>query len=132
MCNSVAFMKALPAMVNRKRLWDLAIELRNVFGQEVVGSCHGRRLPRNFRDPETEDFKGWRQSNWCLMEYKRLNTIGSRSLQVREIDVPESLDGIFVSFCQLPTGRFVSGIRFRRKPVRKNASVLPIRTAKCP
>ncbi|MBE3042166.1 hypothetical protein IMZ48_06215 [Candidatus Bathyarchaeota archaeon] len=112
MYESMGLIKTHPAIVNRRRIWGLGLQLRDVLGQ-IEEPCHGCPLRCPFEPAAEEDCSEWHVASRGLEGPEDLFNRGSRALHIRKVEVPPSIEGLFISFCQLGSGQFVSGIRFQ-------------------
>ena len=118
MYEAVAPLETQLGMANRKRIWGLAMQLRGLL-EKVRGPCHGCPLPdvfpRSNSQGNGDDDSGWRLvSHDFHNKHPNPTTIGCKPLNVREVEVPLDIKGLFISFVQLANERFVSGIRFEQ------------------
>lgn len=112
MYKSMDLIKPLPAMVNRRRVCVLGLQLRDLLKQ-MAEPCHGCPLRCYFEPAAEEDYAEWHVASRGLQGPEDLFNRGSRALHIRKVEVPPRTEGLFVSFCWLSSGQFVSGIRFQ-------------------
>ncbi|KAI1828438.1 hypothetical protein F4861DRAFT_461 [Xylaria intraflava] len=98
-----------PSLMNRKRIWGLANTLHNLLSQ--TGTCHGSALRSWFERDAPLDSRTWVTASRDLKLCSDIFNRGSRSLYDRFLVLPEVLSSISVSMADLPTGRYVSGMR---------------------
>ncbi|KAM0421009.1 hypothetical protein ACHAPT_011252 [Fusarium lateritium] len=101
-------------LLSRKRVWKLALQLRELMSQ-LVHTCHGDTLHSYFQPVGKNDDTAWQVASRGLARPEDEFKQGTRALRARVIDIPQDVCEVFVSFIKLNLGDFVSGIRFQRQ-----------------
>ncbi|KPM43966.1 hypothetical protein AK830_g2620 [Neonectria ditissima] len=112
--DGVSRIQTSPGLINRKRLWNSALKLRNTL-EQINGPCHGRSLCSFFEPDSPVDNADWFSARYGSTGPEGMFFGGVRVLRIRVFDVPAKFHRLFVSFVQLNHGTFISGFRFQQR-----------------
>ena len=107
----VSTLHSHPAMVNRKRVWNLACSLREALEHTTGGECAGVPVQSFFEPSAPVDHRQWVTATRALRAPDARFRCGRRSLWERSLALPLGPAALFVSSVE-EFGRFyVSGLR---------------------
>ncbi|KAF4974940.1 hypothetical protein FZEAL_8203 [Fusarium zealandicum] len=103
-----------PALVNRKRVWNLALHLESLLSQVSGISCQGHRLKSYYEPDGDHDSLTWHTAKRGIRGPTDAFTVGCRPLRTRVVRLPTGLQvrDLWVSFVRMSSGSFISGLRF--------------------
>ncbi|KAM5342096.1 hypothetical protein ACJ41O_015127 [Fusarium nematophilum] len=105
---------AIPNLVNRKRVWKLALQLESLLHQVSGIPCQGRPLKSYYEPAEAEDTLKWHTACRGIRTPSDSFTVGCRPLRTRVVNFDAGLTvrDLWVSFVRMNGGSFISGLRF--------------------
>ena len=103
---SVMAIQANPAMLNRKRVWGLAVGLRDLIQRRAAATeCHGSLINSYFEPPmplpPVLDGMTWINANRYLVPPSKAFMGGSRALSKRYINFPSASQMILISIVSI-------------------------------
>lgn len=111
-------LKNCPGLVNRRRIWKLVLQLRDLILALADRPCSGVAV-RSFFEPEALlDASTWITASRALKSPADHFSRGCRSLKCRKLDLPCETLCVFVSFVNLADTRYISGLRFQDRSGR--------------
>ncbi|KAH8889263.1 hypothetical protein GQ53DRAFT_807867 [Thozetella sp. PMI_491] len=111
--SSAKSLESLPAMVNRKRVWNLCLSLHGLLETTTSASCEGEPI-RSFFEPQAPpDGKRWVTASRALKRPINTMSAGSRILYERRIVLAPNTTAILASTVAISGRRYLSGITVR-------------------
>lgn len=110
-----ATMHSCPNLVNRRRIWGVALLMRSLLRNLSLDSCAGHPLKCFFDATGDQDNLPWLTASRCLQGPTDSFSKGCRALRCRMVNMEpwSGISKLFVSCVRLHNGIFLSGIRFQ-------------------
>lgn len=100
-------------VMNRKRVWNLALSLDNLLDKVTGSTCDGQPV-RSLSEPHAvADYMHWETASRSLKPATSAFTSGSRSLCERITAIPYEVEVVFVSTVEVYGRTYISGIRLQ-------------------
>jgi hypothetical protein len=109
-------LKDNPNLRNRRRISRLILPLRTLLTQYSFDKCSGDAVQSFFEPNATPSANGgWATSARAVVAPQQSFDSGCRALRYREIQLPNTISAVFVSFIEFRLERYISGLRFESK-----------------